>query len=176
MSVNGIMIIADVVKRIVMVLKSDAFTKEEMLKLKKIIETLQRITEKTLSAGPEGDKKDGKAKEMTPAMIAWLANGRRGTSSNTIFTHITGIDALGIWPPAPPADPDDMTRCRRLLEACPEIAREFHRMSTASDVWARLVDTWDSLCALMDEEAPDWREGGSWDCPKTYEQMKGIGC
>ncbi len=114
--------------------------------------------------------------EITPAMIAWLANGKRGVSSDAIFTHVTGMDALGPWPPYHPSDPDDMTRCRRLLESCPAIAKEFHRMSVVSDVWARLVDAWDSLCVLMDEEAPAWREDGEWSCPKTYAQMKAIGC
>ncbi len=114
--------------------------------------------------------------EITPAMIAWLANGKRGTSSNAIFTHVTDMDALGGYPPYHPSDPDDLTRCIRLLEECPEIAKEFHRMATVSDVWARLVDVWGELCTLMDSEAPAWRDGGPWKCPKTYKLMKGIGC
>lgn len=55
MSENGVVLIAEAVHRIVVVLKNDAFTKEEMGKLKKIIDTLQRITDKTLAEGP-GEK------------------------------------------------------------------------------------------------------------------------
>lgn len=76
---------------------------------------------------------------------------------------------------AHPHDPDDFARCRKLLEAVPELAPRLNEMKAASSVWASLVEAWDELCRLMDEEAPEWREGKG-SSPKTYARMKALGC
>lgn len=107
-------------------------------------------------------------------LIRWLANGRRGTSSNTIVTHLTGIDAMGKWDRrSHPYDPDDMTRCRRVLEEVPELQALFKNMATCSPQWAVLIEHWQELCDLMDSEAPDWR-AGLGDCPNTYRRMYAL--
>jgi len=116
---------------------------------------------------------------ITHDMIEWLANGWRGVSSNTIFTTLTGMDALGSWRGSHPLDPDDFRRCVILLEQCPALKAEFHRMAEVSEPWKKLVENYDRLVALMDEECAgvDWRERNSrWSAPKTYELMKEFGC
>jgi hypothetical protein len=106
-------------------------------------------------------------------LINWLANGRRGISSNTIVERLTGIKTLDDWGGSHPLDPADLGRCRRLLDDVPELQNEFSRMRDVSPTWAALVDRWDELCATMDREAPEWRSGiGS--APETYRIMKEI--
>lgn len=114
-------------------------------------------------------------KDLSDAAVKWLGSGERGISSNTMFTVLTGVDALGSWGKSHPHDPADLRRCRLLLEACPELVPEMHRLVDVSPEWARLVWSWDELCSLMDSEAPNWRKpnrGGS--APKTYDAMKSI--
>ena len=110
--------------------------------------------------------------ELTQAAVRWLASGERGASSNTIFSHLTGIDALnGGWQ-GTPYDPADFRRCRLLLEQVPELKPHFHRMREVSPQWANLVDQWETICATMDEEAPDWRDGRGQIARKTYDLIK----
>ena len=110
-------------------------------------------------------------------LVEWLAGGRRGLSSDQIVTSLTGLDALGErwgdYAPHHPHDPADLARCRRLLDAVPALKREFHRMAAVSKEWAALVPVWDELCALMDEEAPDW-ERGKGEAPRTFERMQEL--
>lgn len=131
------------------------------------------VLRKRLEAGAlqaEKAEHDGK---LSDNAIRWLANGERGVSSNTIFTHLTGIDALYGWDPSHPHDPDDLYRCRLLLQQVPELRARLHEMATCSPVWARLVAHWDELCELMDAEAPDWPKRGS-RAPKTYRRMREL--
>lgn len=115
-------------------------------------------------------------KVATPGMdvIAWLAGGQRGISANTIITNVCGVDAMGRSRQSHPHDPDDLTRCVRLLERCPSVAAEFGRMRDVNPVWAGLVDAWDELVAMLDAEIPSWRAGMWGSAPKTYARMKQI--
>lgn len=106
------------------------------------------------------------------AAVKWLAGGKRGISSETIFTHLTGIDALGDWRKDHPHDPADFRRCRLLLEQVPELVPLFPRMAEVSPQWATLVEQWDTICATMDAEAPNWRDGKGQIAPKTYDLIK----
>lgn len=114
---------------------------------------------------------------LSDGLIRWLAIGERGSSSNAIVQRLAGIPAVAddADQAAHPCDPDDLRRCRLLLEQCPELHGEFPRMVSVSDAWKRLVMEWDTLCALMDAEAPDWREKGG-RAAGTYNRMKALGC
>lgn len=110
--------------------------------------------------------------EVSNELINWLAAGKRGVSSNTMVTHITGITAER--PPlSHPWDPDDLHRCRLLLEQVPELQPQLPRMATLSPHWAALVAHWQELCDLMDSEAPEWRAGRA-RAPKTYARMREL--
>jgi hypothetical protein len=97
---------------------------------------------------------------VTPAAVEWLAHGERGTSSNAIFTHMTGMDALrgrNNW--THPNDPDDLRRCLLLLEAVPEFKPHMHRMAEVSAAWAALASHWDEIVALYEADikaTPGW--------------------
>lgn len=85
----------------------------------------------------------------------WLASGERGISSNTIFTHLTGVDALRDWGMDHPHDPADFRRCRLLVAQVPELRPLLPRMADVSPVWAALVNRWDEICACMDTAPAD---------------------
>lgn len=108
---------------------------------------------------------------LSGAAKEWLAVGEHGTSSLTIFGRLTGTKQVDCE--MHPSDPDDLRRCRLLLECVPELAQRFEKMAEASPVWARLAANWEELCALMDEEAPEWRESKG-RAPKTYARMKEL--
>jgi hypothetical protein len=111
---------------------------------------------------------------VTSDLVNWLACGARGISSNTMVTHLCGINAMGAWGSRDhPHDPDDLSRCRKLLAAVPLLVPLLPRMASCSPEWAALVTHWDELCALMDEESPRWSDGiGS--APKTYRRMREL--
>lgn len=115
--------------------------------------------------------------QLSQNAIEWLANGERGLSSETIFTYLTGVNALSDRWATHPCDPADLRRCRLLLEACPELIPKFPTMAKSSPVWKSLVENWLALCALMDAECPNWRDTNSrWSAPLTYHLMKFVGC
>ncbi len=101
---------------------------------------------------------------------AWLEHGERGISSETIFSHLTGLKIRGDY--SHPADPSDLLRCRKLLLAVPEFQHQFHRMSELSPTWHALVEHWETLCKMLDVECPTW----SGTAANTYKRMKELGC
>lgn len=105
------------------------------------------------------------------SVIDWLNHGERGISSEAIVSQLTGVPIVSYSHRAGndyPSDPDDLRRCRLLLDACPEIHRAFlERMGARHRVWARLVAIWDDLCELLDMEMARQVPSGS-----TYALMK----
>lgn len=105
--------------------------------------------------------------DIPDTAIKWLDHGERGTSSEAIFSHLTGIPlGRGMWPPA---DAGDLRRCRVLLAQVPEFAARLSEMAALSTPWARLVERWDEVCAVMDEES----RTGHYH-PRTYELIQLI--
>jgi hypothetical protein len=111
--------------------------------------------------------------KLSAPAIAWLAGGERGTSSNTIFTRLVGFDALAGGSERHPRDPDDLRRCRLLLEQVPEVQGNFASMAEASPHWRALVGAWDEICGLMDEECPRWREAEGV-ASNTHDRMRSL--
>jgi hypothetical protein len=105
-------------------------------------------------------------------LVTWLASGERGISSNSIVQYCCQIDC-GVRRIDIPYDPDDLRRCRLLLEAVPCVNQRFGLMETASTVWERYVRNWEKLCRIMDDEAPEWRRGIG-TCHLTYAEMRTI--
>jgi hypothetical protein len=104
--------------------------------------------------------------------VAWLANGERGVSSEAIFSHLTGLQISRLWS-SPPWDPDDLRRCRLLLQAIPALRADLPRMAELGPEWAAIVGAWDELCALMDAESPDWSDGRG-GAPRTSARMQAL--
>lgn len=100
----------------------------------------------------------------------WLISGERGSSSETIFSTLTGYQGIKNFN-SYPHDPDDMRRCRLLLEQVPEFAPRILEMAAVNLQWSRLVNRWDEICATMDEEFPYWRTNRG-SAKKTYAIMR----
>jgi len=111
--------------------------------------------------------------ELSPAQLQWLRTGRRGSSSETMFATLHGCNTSGCAL-THPLDPNDLGRCRRLLEEVPEFQERFPLMADLSPAWHELVANWGELCQIMDEEAPHWRDGKG-NAPSVYEHMGKLG-
>lgn len=108
---------------------------------------------------------------LSAAAIEWLAHGERGISSETIFSALTGVDALrGGWQ-SHPHDPSDLGRCIKLLDSVPELQPLMYKMMHVSPHWFGLMSRWDELVALYRHEKSIH---GAISAPKTYQMMKSI--
>lgn len=107
--------------------------------------------------------------------VHWLASGERGISSEAIVSHLTG-EEVGRWSgPDHPRDPSDFRRCEVLLRNYPLARRAFPAMKSRSAVWARLVDAWDELVALGEEEVPGIFDGPAHGrAPRMYARMREL--
>ncbi|MFC9966302.1 hypothetical protein ACFVH4_18900 [Nocardia ignorata] len=107
----------------------------------------------------------------------WLQFGERGLSSEAIVTQLTGVHLSGRpwtgWDH--PHDPSDFRRCERLLRQVPQ-ARVHLVAMKADPVWARLVDAWDELVALAEEEVPGCFDGPprGGAAPRLYARMREL--
>jgi hypothetical protein len=116
-----------------------------------------RTSQHTLALARAKAEREAAANSTIPnAAKRWLEQGERGLSSETMFTRFTGIELDGNRDA--PADGDDFRRCRLLLDQVPEFQAKLHLMKDVSKEWHGLVDSWQELCDVMDDEAPDWRK------------------
>ena len=103
----------------------------------------------------------------------WLLKGDRGISSETIFGAISGL-----WIESskyPPADPSDFYRCYKLIKQVPEWKAELHKVSELSKTWKNVIDNWDKLSELLEEQI-EWRDKGISASNGMYYFMKQLGC
>ena len=108
-------------------------------------------------------------------LTQWLASGERGISSNAIVEHLTGIRCSRYSHAADhPHDPDDLTRCVRLLEQCPDLRGRLGDMAYRSPEWAALVGAWDELVEMLDSEVPEWRDRPWGSALRTYRRMREL--
>ena len=95
----------------------------------------------------------------------WIMRGEVGASSETIYSVLAGAR-----PPkhgaGTPLDPDDYRRCKLLLDLIPEWRPQLGRVAEKYSEWKKLVENWDRIAALFDEEAPSGR------CPKCYRLIQ----
>ena len=103
----------------------------------------------------------------------WLLKGDRGISSETIFGVITGLKIEESQ--YPPSDTSDFYRCYKLIKAVPEWKSELHKVAELSQTWKNVIDNWDKLSELLEEQI-DWRDKGISASNGMYEFMKQLGC
>ena len=85
----------------------------------------------------------------------WIANGHVGRSSKTMWNCLIGNKD---FPVNHPYDPDDFSRCYKLLEAVPEWKTELHKLKPLSTAWNNLVENWDKLTEMFEENCrTDWK-------------------
>lgn len=111
---------------------------------------------------PRADRRDGDP-------IAWLKSGDTGTSSETIFSVLTGYPVRHT---GTPADPSDFGRCYRLLQVMPSWRARMGEVAAAHPAWRPFVDAWEELTALYEHElAHGPVVKGVRQAPKTYGRM-----
>lgn len=124
-------------------------------------------------------------------VLWWMMEEARGTSSQTIFSvmifsvKLEGTpsrdffatralmlsDALiGPLKYSHPHDPDDLYRCYRLLKAIPEWNEHLQLMKPVSPAWSALVDHWDELMKLLNEQILTEKDNGLYDLMKKLTQ------
>ena len=108
---------------------------------------------------------------LSEGAIKWLAHGKRGLSSNTIFTHLSGIYARA--DKDHPHDSSDFGLCVLLLEAVPEWRSKMWTMERVSKAWAVLAPEWRKLEALYKQENPDWLFSYG-NAPKTTQAITDL--
>lgn len=100
----------------------------------------------------------------------WMVQGETGRSSMALAGLLLNLDTEdGIHP----LDPADLRRCRLLIEACDIPFEQFKIAETLSAEWEALISSWNDICATMDAESPDWRDGRG-EAPKTAAKMDEI--
>lgn len=103
-------------------------------------------------------------------VIEWMAGDRDvGMSSKAIASHMSTGKSNGSYP----YDPDDLSRCLKLLEKFPEWKTRIGEMGVYSDTWKRYAAHWQELHDSMEAEVGiDWSKG--YKAPKTYRLMSGL--
>lgn len=106
------------------------------------------------------------ALRLDPDALRWLAAGEHGPACLALFLLLTGVRPRHYrgTPRDFPRDAGAFRRCRLLIEQVPSLrqalavlAERVHEAGVAE--WAALAQAWDDICAHMDYEAPDWRQG-----------------
>ncbi len=100
----------------------------------------------------------------------WHSTGKTGLSSKHMAAIAGGAPGNGY----PPADPADLNRCIKLVEAVPTVREHFPAIAASSERWKVVIEHWDELVALFHAEVgPDWSTARN--APKTYQRMKTLG-
>lgn len=100
-------------------------------------------------------------------IIQWLADDVDVGLSSKCMAFVIGFDVIPRCK-SYPLDPSDLSRCVKLLERVPKMRDYLYKMKEISPIWAKLVEHWDELERLLNEEK------GSGRCPKTYQLMKNL--
>jgi hypothetical protein len=102
----------------------------------------------------------------------WRNYGETGASSKTMWNCF--MQTPGKFEINHPYDPDDFKRCYKLLQAIPEWKNEMHRLKQLSSAWDKLVDNWDKLTEMYEEnirtEWKNYKKIGMYDFMKTLIQ------
>jgi hypothetical protein len=86
--------------------------------------------------------------EVKKEWLEWLAGGDTGTSSETMFSAITGIPTRYR---DVPGDIADVGRCVRMLRKLPELRSQLHKVIEAHREWTPYIDCWKELERRYDE-------------------------
>lgn len=96
---------------------------------------------------------------------AWRQTDDVGRSSDYMAAI---LGPAGIREYAHPHDPADFGRCLTLLAAAPDLRQRLPMMANESKEWAALVNHWDELENLYNEELP------TGNAPKLYNKMREL--
>lgn len=115
---------------------------DEMSEKMMAFDTLHKNCKKTWTE-PKADQ----SKDVLQKAMWWIDYGHVGSSSKTMWSCLMGNPK---FPVNIPYDPDDFSRCYKLLEAVPEWKLELHKLKPLSKEWSNLVDNWDKLTEMYE--------------------------
>lgn len=101
-------------------------------------------------------------------VLRWIHYGETGLSSEAMCRAIYGVPGTTDDEWSHPSDPDDLRRCLRFLDNCPDARDRLHLIAQKSPQWKALVGRWDELETLYRTEAP------TGICERTYALMKAL--
>ena len=104
------------------------------------------------------------SKAVRDKAMWWMANGFVGMSSRTMWNCLMGNKD---FPVNHPYDPDDFSRCWKLLEAVPEWKGQLDKLRTLSPVWDRLVENWPKLTEFYEDMRIHKKDNGMYDFMQT---------
>lgn len=123
---------------------------QDMAKKSEAFEALHKDCKQTY-VEPKADQ----SKTVQQKAMWWIANGERGMSSETMWNFFMGNKNYRV---CYPYDPDDFSRCYKLLEAVPEWKARVPELKELSKEWANLANGWDKLTAMYEEnKRTNWR-------------------
>lgn len=102
----------------------------------------------------------------------WLQYGEHGMSSCAIFTTITGRAVEGKREISHPHDPSDFNRCHKLLVCVPEFRQLLHLMKKVSPEWENLVNNWDKLTTMLEEQLKTNKPNGMYELMHELTHIK----
>ena len=132
---------------------------DEMLQKFEAFNTLHKDCLKTWTE-PVVDQ----SKSIQEKAMFWLANGHVGQSSKTMFNCLIGYRDFAV---NHPYDPDDFSRCYKLLEAVPEWKGQLRKLKRLSKQWENLVDNWDKLTEYYEDMRKTKKGNGMYDFMQT---------
>lgn len=97
------------------------------------------------------------SKDIETKAMFWWQNGHRGMSSETMWNCCMGRSVGRI---SYPYDPDDFSRCYKLLQFVPEWKGEKYMQKIAAlcPEWKNLIAHWNKLTAMYEQnERTNWK-------------------
>ena len=88
----------------------------------------------------------------------WIVNGEVGTSSKAIWAVMMGAvikNDSSWWNYDIPHDPDDFSRCWKLLVLFPEWRRRLPEVAEMFPKWIPFVEEWDKLTTMYEKNLTD---------------------
>lgn len=110
------------------------------------------------------EPKADQSKDVKEKAMWWIANGETGMSSKTMWNCLIGNKD---FPINHPYDPDDFSRCYKLLQAVPEWKIELHKLKPLSTPWSNLVDNWDRLTEFYEDMRKVKKANGMYEFMQT---------
>lgn len=87
--------------------------------------------------------------------LNWIWTWETWNSSKTMWNCIIWNKDFSI---SHPYDPDDFSRCYKLLQAVPEWKGELHKLKILSKERSNLIDNWDKLTEMYEQNVKEnWK-------------------
>jgi len=130
----------------------------------KLFTELHNDCEKTY-VEPKADQ----SKDIELKALWWITNGNVGMSSKTMWLCFMNQPIQRIYHPY---DPDDFSRCYKLLESVPEWKERILELSKLSTPWKNLAENWVKLTEMYEQNINEnWKNS---DKIGMYEFMQTL--